>query len=227
MRTITLEAASLRLEHCGGPRCHRLGKPCRPSTAVRKSVYRAKKPTSTSDWRVRVLEERVDEVVSLLKTVPSLQQGTANPSGTDSLLAAADHGLSTSSNEGAHRATPVVAHAAPLAHSESDHVAHTSTAGLLNSAWLHPNDAKEYLETFRTQFLQFLPFVYVSDSTTPQWLQQERPFLWLCITAICTKSPAQQDVLGGRIRDVIAREVVAEGERSIDLLLGLLAFIIW
>ncbi|KAL9094342.1 MAG: hypothetical protein Q9165_003483 [Trypethelium subeluteriae] len=45
--------------------------------------------------------------------------------------------------------------------------------------------------------------------------------------AVGSKSTSQQQILGAKIRQTIAQEVVIQSEKSIDLLLGLLVFMSW
>jgi hypothetical protein len=90
-----------------------------------------------------------------------------------------------------------------------------------------PVEVEEYLTNFRTYKLKYFPFIYIPSTTRAQQLRQERPFLWLCIMAVGSKSKSQQQVLGSKIRQKIAQELVVQSERNVDLLLGILAFIGW
>ncbi|RYP22129.1 hypothetical protein DL765_001888 [Monosporascus sp. GIB2] len=87
--------------------------------------------------------------------------------------------------------------------------------------------AEESLRIFRENHLRFFPFVYIPPETTAKDLQRERPFLWLNIRTLTCKSSAQQHALGNRIREIVGRKVLAESERTMDLLLGLLGFLGW
>jgi hypothetical protein len=75
--------------------------------------------------------------------------------------------------------------------------------------------------------LPYLPFIVLPASTTAQDLRQERPFLWLCIMAVSSKSSLQQMALGKEIRLTLGREVVLDGNRSLDLLLGVIVYVTW
>lgn len=89
------------------------------------------------------------------------------------------------------------------------------------------DQSQNYLEIFKLQYLSFFPFVYIPQTTTPTQLQQERPLLWMSIQAICTRSLAQQEALGTQIREILVKQLLVDGERNIDLLLCLLAFLAW
>lgn len=215
-------------------RCHRLQKQCRPSTAVRKSACRLRKPTATlattSNGRVQEPEQRLDELASLARTVqPQPQEQTV------------DHAtwpLFTSDSQSEYQRvlikTPIQTFAIPGSTFLSPFLPPQSEGlgAAAVTATSHPltgdlPEASEHLRTFRAHHLKFFPLVYIPATTTPQQLQQERPFLWLCIRAISTRSLEQQDELGRRIRETQCRQLLIEGERSIDLLLGLLAFLAW
>jgi hypothetical protein len=87
--------------------------------------------------------------------------------------------------------------------------------------------AQQKLHMFKTHHLECFPLLFLSSETTAQEIQRQRPFLWLNIEAVCERSPAKQTELGFQIRKILATKVVVEGERSIDLLLGLLVFTSW
>lgn len=88
-------------------------------------------------------------------------------------------------------------------------------------------EAEEYLMNFQTYKSKYFPFVYIPSTTNAQLLRHERPFLWLSIMAVGSKSTSQQQALGRKIRQTAAQEMVVRSMRNIDLLLGLLAFIGW
>ncbi|OCL05800.1 hypothetical protein AOQ84DRAFT_298218, partial [Glonium stellatum] len=88
-------------------------------------------------------------------------------------------------------------------------------------------DAEKFVVTFRTQRSKYFPFLYISSDTCAQQILQERPFLWLYIMAVSSTSTTQQMDLGNQIRHTIARKMLIQNERNIELLLGLLTYIGW
>jgi hypothetical protein len=90
-----------------------------------------------------------------------------------------------------------------------------------------PATAEEYLNNFRTHHLNYFPFVHIPSATNAHQLHQERPFLWLCIMAVGSKSTSEQQALGVRIQETIAQDLVCQSEKNIDLLLGILTFVGW
>jgi len=69
--------------------------------------------------------------------------------------------------------------------------------------------------------------MYIPPTMTAVEFRRERPFLWMCILAVATKSARKQQLLGAKIRRILADKLIVENERSIDALLGLLAYMGW
>ncbi|KAK9366602.1 hypothetical protein V1509DRAFT_641574 [Lipomyces kononenkoae] len=88
-------------------------------------------------------------------------------------------------------------------------------------------DADKYLEDFRTKKLEYFAFLPIHPDTSSEKLRQERPFLWLCIMAISCPSISDQIRLGNGIRQIVSQKVVINGERNLDLLLGIMIFVGW
>ncbi|PSR81788.1 hypothetical protein BD289DRAFT_484233 [Coniella lustricola] len=57
--------------------------------------------------------------------------------------------------------------------------------------------------------------------------RQAHPFLWLSIMACSSCSVRQANVLGDKLRHMIATKVIQEVERSLDLLQGMMVFLQW
>jgi hypothetical protein len=51
--------------------------------------------------------------------------------------------------------------------------------------------------------------------------------LWLVIRAISSKSSSRQTALGLEIRKVLAKEMLLEGAKNLDLLLGVIVLASW
>ncbi|KAK9243068.1 hypothetical protein V1506DRAFT_494407 [Lipomyces tetrasporus] len=206
-------------------RCYKTNKECRPAKTERRR--HANRPVVSKATR---LEEKIDSLMSLMKAgaqsdgakaSSSARAGVINPvfSGSAEMNAPIrnphENGSGWNCLSDDHNDTPTFT--SPTTSSPgSDHAGEPS-----------PMEAEECLTHFQTFKLQYFPFVYISSTTSAQNLQKERPFLWLCIMAVSTKSTSQQQVLGSRIRQTIAQEMVVRSEKNIDLLLGLLTFIGW
>ena len=71
------------------------------------------------------------------------------------------------------------------------------------------------------------PFIIISESTSAQELRRHRPFLWLCVMSVASKSTVQQKALAKEIKITMGREVFVEGKNNIDLLLGMMVYVAW
>jgi hypothetical protein len=87
--------------------------------------------------------------------------------------------------------------------------------------------AKKQLDTFCRTFLPFFPIVHIPASMEASDLRQQKPFLWLVIMSLTTKSVEQQRFMGDTIRKVFSQKVVADHEKSMDILLGLICYLAW
>ena len=62
---------------------------------------------------------------------------------------------------------------------------------------------------------------------SPDQIRQERPVLWLGIRYATSILAAERKQLDQKLRAVFAQKIVVEGERSMDLLQGLIVFLAW
>jgi hypothetical protein len=58
-------------------------------------------------------------------------------------------------------------------------------------------------------------------------IQRDRPYLWLNISAVCSRSPIKQAALNRRSREELANKILVSCERNIDMLLGTLCNLGW
>lgn len=203
-------------------RCHETNKECTPAKTVRRRGI-AKKPAATS--QTSRLEEKIDSLVSLMKV--GGQTGVALPQVINSAEASSKldinqkKDLAPSSEDGSPWNCP---------DGDQNTTSTTATTDSICSPGisdLSSHESEECLNHFRTFKLQYFPFVHIPPEKSAGQLRKERPFLWLCVMAISTKSTARQHDLGLKIRQIVAQEMVVQSDESIDLLLGLLTFIGW
>jgi hypothetical protein len=62
---------------------------------------------------------------------------------------------------------------------------------------------------------------------TAEALRREKPFLWMCIMNLTSMSIPQQRIMRERIRQEVADRLVFGGDRSMDVLQGLVTFMLW
>jgi hypothetical protein len=185
-------------------RCKRLKKGCLPSTSIRNNKIR-KPPIS----RTAQLEEKVDGLFSLLRSqVNSADRQPGVSSGSSVLFASpTQFGIPTPQSN---------SNVSPSSIYEDVSI-YTITDSL----------AEESLNTFRRTFLPFFPFVQIPTVLSASDLRLQKPFLWLVIMSLTTKSAARQLAMGDTIRQIVSKKVVAEHEKSLDVLLGLICYLAW
>lgn len=221
----------LRSEGGSCERCHRLGKDCHQIDTMRKRV--AKRTTSS---RTAQLEEKIEDLVSMLRAThdsgPRMNHSYTPLSNTpsqpftsrlDSLAAAATADPTRSQAQG--KASLCATHeciTSGLSPSRN-----TST---LSEADRRPEPTPEEAEAYFAKFRQWLaamPFMHIPMEMTAAALRREKPFLWTCIMNLTSMSVPQQRILREKIRREVADRLVFEGDRSMDMLQGLVAFLTW
>ena len=228
-------------------RCDRLGKYCEPSKAVRK-----RKVIDRPSTKVARLEEKLDGLLTLLgprasvangeitsassvvnqnqltpisldspAEVPTAGENHENPSNSPDRVC--DPG--PDSRRGKHVAFP-------SDDSEISYIATGTKSTLYYS--VKPNEfepseeeAEESLRLYKMSTMPFFPITIISTTMSAKELRQERPFLWLCIMAITSKSTERQKALNREMRLTLGRESLLEGKHNLDLLLGLITHVAW
>ncbi|RYP48093.1 hypothetical protein DL768_005946 [Monosporascus sp. mg162] len=246
-------------------RCRHLGRVCTPSATVRKrSTAASRRATATDDrggsggtsdngngnctsGRTARLEEKLDDLVTLLRSQVSSASASAVSSVVGASGVAAAHAAtaatpqqaptpeSTGNDQHRLRARDALPFAQLVGPAASNQVAapvcrqdpDPGRAFVVPDHLEPRQSAEESLRIFRENHLRFFPFVYIPPETTADDLQRERPFLWLNIRTLTCKSPAQQCALSNRIREIIGQKVLCESERTMDLLLGVIGFLGW
>lgn len=207
----------------GGPcmRCERLRKDCEPMHSLRKAAAR-----KGSGSRTAQLEDKLDTLVSILRSSQELQQQpchSPHDPPMQYLRNSSDRIQSTSLDSPIHSIT-----AERDRRCRHDPQARTSpTANVLRPRFgLWPQEADDLLAKFRT-WLPNLPFMYIPPFMTAVTFRAERPFLWLCITSFICSTGSQTEYLRDRVRNEISERIIMNHERSMDLLLGLVAYLGW
>lgn len=80
---------------------------------------------------------------------------------------------------------------------------------------------------FRDEMCPYFPFICIPDSVSAQDLRRDKPFLYLAVLAISTRKSLHQQELGKVIIRQLAERMLINGERSMDLLLGILTYAAW
>lgn len=82
-------------------------------------------------------------------------------------------------------------------------------------------------ETYVRLMIPMFPFVPILSHISAEELRRERPFLYLNILMIACPNPARQRELSNAIKEYLADHIIMNGQRSLDLLQGLLVHLTW
>ncbi|KAL3426836.1 zn 2cys6 transcription factor [Phlyctema vagabunda] len=142
-------------------------------------------------------------------------------------------GLHDCSRNGKHISQQSASHELPIPIVSSSGL---STAGRnfqqdSSAAGSHPAETEaeleESLETFRTKMIPYFPIVCIGSDVTVEQLRRDRPFLFLVIKGICSKNIPRQAALMCEVKEYLAKQLLIEGAKTMDLLLGNLVFLSW
>ena len=206
-------------------RCRRLSKDCQPTHTARRTTAKTITPS-----RAAQLEDKLDNLVSMLRSSQQQQQQWQQQPNHTLHYQVAQY-LPSSSDGIQSTALDSLAHAVATerdgvcVHGQQARVSPTSNGpqpGL--EPW--PQEADDFLAKFRT-WLPSFPFMYLPPSMTAVTLRAEKPFLWLCIMSFTCTSNSQHQYLRDRVRSEISERIIINHERSMDLLLGLVAYLGW
>ena len=89
------------------------------------------------------------------------------------------------------------------------------------------DEANILLDEWRDHMAPFFPFIIVPPSLSAKDLQRDRPYLLKSILAVASRDCIQQLALGKWLVRQLAERVAVNGERNLDLLLGLLTYTGW
>ncbi|KAI0884830.1 uncharacterized protein GGS22DRAFT_147291 [Annulohypoxylon maeteangense] len=219
-------------------RCHRLGKTCQPALALRKRKARTPPPPPTQHPPPvnSRLEEKLDDLVSLLRSQAGERQGQHQtlsqrhtPQST-SEGTPGGYGESISSMSVHENPDVVLDTAACVVHLLRPVTPPMSPSPLYDDISIHrlpERIAEEQLESFRRSFLSTFPFIHIPATTSAAELRHEKPFLWLIIMALTEKTVAQQFAMEATIWHIVSRRIVAQHFANLDLLLGVICFASW
>jgi hypothetical protein len=172
-----------------------------------------------TEWRRRVqaLEEKVNSLLTLL--------GPEN--GVRKTNAVVDTTTPAPTEQGDHGTVPSLADATSTAPS-------TSTPGdgrrfdVIDSGLLTMSTAETLLNNYKQIHSNFFPFVIVGPDIDAATLRKDSPFLFLAIMTACLGGDHKlQRRLGVELKKILSERAVANNERNIDLLQGLLVRLSW
>ncbi|RDL34975.1 uncharacterized protein BP5553_06906 [Venustampulla echinocandica] len=208
-------------------RCAKEGKQC---------VFLEAKPrpkrAKNSRMRVAEMEERLDDLVALLTPNAQATKQVATQSGlaTISPLKITDQALSTllplEAPQLRSQDFSVPQHYYPSTFSFAD-VVLGDLPDPISKSIISFEQAENSIQVFRSKAARF-PFVLVSSQMSLDSLRRERPFLLLSILTFASQKNAKiQDQLELELKEYLSKKVIVNGEKSLDLLQGLLVYLAW
>ncbi|KAL3436115.1 hypothetical protein BDV09DRAFT_58709 [Aspergillus tetrazonus] len=200
-------------------RCQRLDKECRQHPSHKRQSTR-----QSARSKAARLEEKLEDLVELLRA--GVQPPAVNP--ITNALSTPDSSFDVlRDNATQHTVLPPI----PTTLTPDTNVSEpTSRSPAAFSTPGEPTSlqAEECLATFRSQLLPYFPCIHISPDMTAQRLRERRPFTWLCIMSVTSKSASQRRALNDRIKATVAQEMVHNSASTdIDILLGLLIYLGW
>ncbi|KAH6893366.1 hypothetical protein B0T10DRAFT_482102 [Thelonectria olida] len=186
-------------------RCHRLGKTCVYGNILTKR----RSPTGTS--RVRLLENKLNSIVSLINNHHPQDAALAGLlSQIQSQTRSEPQGLSRRINAPTHGLTRV------------------ETSDIVDRGLVSLELARTLLHDYRKKAIHHFPFVIVSPEVDANSLRLRTPFLFLCIMgSMMVKDCPLQRQIGQEIRIQFHQRLLLESETSLELLQGLLVYLAW
>ena len=139
-----------------------------------------------------------------------------------------DHMSTETSHDGSHDKSSALDVTFPSLEALDDLEMETTVAhNLFTRGILTFEKANVLLSIFRNMSIYF-PFVLIPIDATVQSMSEERPFFFLAVMATASSEDKPlQKTLDLEFRTVLSTKVVLEGEKSIDLLQGLLIYLAW
>jgi hypothetical protein len=207
---------------------------------MRRLANRTGKKASAHD--TSKLEEKLDGLVTLIKSASQGIPGIINPPPQNLVVASRESVPSSTASSrtdyGVHLPritssnatglldcifTPTV-----LSSSNPTPASSLNLQPLLDPALTpSPEEAELYMNKFRVDFVKHLPFIIISPSTTAHQLRLDHPILWISIMTVASSMSTQQILLSKELRAILAREAFVQGTRNMDLLLGILVYAVW
>lgn len=171
------------------------------------------------------LEKKIDDIYTLLKAGSRCNQTNNEADAVSSLL-----------QQYPPRAGSQCSSTTPITCNPSETYAHNSTyilaqnvvhnrADVIEAGLISVEKAEDLLQIYRKQSGNF-PFVHVPQSLAS--FRQEKPFLMLSVLAMASRNNRKlQELLEHKLREELSQKVIMEGQKSMDLLQGLLVYLAW
>ncbi|KAL2786274.1 hypothetical protein BJX66DRAFT_37334 [Aspergillus keveii] len=196
-------------------RCLRLKKRCEPSETVRRrNVHNGHNApaASVSDRRIARLEDKVEDLLSVIQSFIGSNTRNANTANTS---------LVTPDSTALTFGTSSTATVSPNPDPTYLPTQYQSTPSPSS------NQTDEQLEFFRARMLPSFPFLDLGPSITAGYLRQHRPFLLHAIHTVTTFSTQERLAKAEELKRLLFTSAWSNVDSNIDLLLGVLTYLAW
>ncbi|KAH9906340.1 hypothetical protein F4778DRAFT_801578 [Xylariomycetidae sp. FL2044] len=197
----------------------------------------ANSPPPLSHIRPSRLEEKLDDIASLLRSQAVEKQNQAGSVAAGSIAMPGNNSTTLESH-------PEPCSTEQLSGGDPDIVIDTdhnivrlirptdpaSSSPVFDDVSTHlvaDNVAEERLNLFRRVFLSTFPFVHIPAAMGSSELRQRKPFLWLNVMAPTANLVTEQFLIEAIVWRIISRRIVCQHLVDIDLLLGVICFASW
>jgi hypothetical protein len=93
---------------------------------------------------------------------------------------------------------------------------------------LNDEVAAALLENYQASMANYFPFVVIPSNTTAQQLRISKPFLFLSVMAVSSyQKTGRKTTLSAEIMRRLSEQMLFKGEKSLDLLQGVLVYAEW
>lgn len=186
--------------------------------------------------RVAQLEERINNLTSLLTSNKSPRESPNSPSSipcaqsllTPSISITRDAGplaQPSTTLEVGNNASLALQRARPAANDGATANADIKT---FFRTELAPVVEEKLFSDFRTSFNQYFPYVIIPPQATTAYIRDSKPFLFrTCIAVASHADPLVQRQIAEELLRYIGERMLLKAEKSLDILQGILVFISW
>jgi hypothetical protein len=215
-------------------RCFSLNKSCQPAPVKRKigstkTPKNLKQVLSPAPARTVELEQKLDGIIQLLQTSQAVRDGFPNLAKELGSLSSRNAVPALAANE--MPLTPEESYVPTITDSSTGPPSLKSPELSKRSdlAWLIGNELEfeECLELYRSEMVPIFPNVPLSPQETIDTMCEKRPFLSFVIYAIGCKHLQRQIKLVKEVRAMFGQELIAEGNKDLDLLQALIVYSSW
>lgn len=206
-------------------RCSRMELQCTAQTPILRKRREAKAV------RVGQLEQKLDNIVNLLsQRQPAIPTLAVQPTSLGSASQTLNPSVASSKDSGKPVHLRSIFPSPPRSYGGSlASFPHQFTeANNLPDLGLTRREEAIRLRVFRERMIQYCPFVIIPSGISTQTLCQQEPFLFSTIMlAAANRGISYQKSIGRKLMEYMSVHLILNGEKSLDLLEGILVLITW